>query len=59
MKRDGGKPFDAVTTMRRIRDRLSRRFARMSFAEQKAYLDKRSRAKPPRPRLAKAQKRTA
>jgi hypothetical protein len=29
------KTFDAVKTMRKIRDRLSRRFQGMTFAEQK------------------------
>lgn len=59
MKPDDGKPFDAVATMRRIRNRLSRRFVEMSFAEQKAYINKRSKEKAIRPRPAKAQKRTA
>ncbi|MBN2315969.1 MAG: hypothetical protein JXM79_18730 [Sedimentisphaerales bacterium] len=32
---DKNKAFDAVKTMRRIRDNLSRRFKGMTFAEQK------------------------
>jgi hypothetical protein len=32
------KPFDAVRNMRRIRDRLSRRFQGMSYEQEKEYL---------------------
>ena len=38
------KDFDAVATMRRIRDELSRRFQGMSFCEQKNYIEKRIKA---------------
>jgi hypothetical protein len=33
--------FDSVGTMRRIRDSLSRKFAKMTYDEQKAYMRKR------------------
>ena len=39
------KPFDAVQTMRDIRDRLSEQFEHLSFAEQKRYMRERLRAK--------------
>ncbi len=35
------KTFDAVQTMRDIRDRLSEQFKHMSFAEQKRYMRER------------------
>jgi len=34
------KPFDAVASMRKTRDRLSRRFKGMTFAEQKREMEK-------------------
>lgn len=34
------KDFDAVKTMREIRDQLSREIMNMTFAEEKAYLKK-------------------
>ena len=33
------KPFDAVATMRKTRDKLSRRFKGMTFAEQKREME--------------------
>jgi hypothetical protein len=45
------KPFDAVATMRKIRDRLSRRLKGKSFAEQKLEMERlakrKSRRSPP------------
>ena len=37
---DDRKPFDAVATMRKTRDKLSRRFKGMTFAEQKREMEK-------------------
>jgi hypothetical protein len=34
------KSFDAVAAMRKTRDKLSRRFSKMSFAEQKREMEK-------------------
>ena len=34
------KTFDAVKTMREIRDQLSKEIIKMTFAEEKAYLKK-------------------
>jgi hypothetical protein len=34
------KSFDAVDAMRKTRDKLSRRFSKMSFAEQKREMEK-------------------
>ena len=34
------KEFDAVKTMRQIRDQLSKEIMNMTFAEEKAYLKK-------------------
>ena len=42
----GEKKFDAVKTMRRIRDRLSEQFKGMSFEEQKRYMRERTKARP-------------
>jgi len=42
------KPFDAVQTMRDIRDQLSEQFEHMSYAEQKRYIRERLGAKSPR-----------
>jgi len=41
------KTFDAVQTMRDIRDRLSERFKHLSFAEQKRYMRERLGVKSP------------
>jgi len=38
MKRE--KQFDAVKMMREIRDRLSKEFTKMSYEEQKKYIQK-------------------
>jgi len=46
------KTFDAVQTMRDIRDRLSEQFKHMSFAEQKRYMRERLGVKPPGTREA-------
>ena len=43
------KAFDAVKTMREIRDQLSHEIMNMSFAEEKAYLKKLLAKKPRRP----------
>lgn len=41
MKTNGKqKKFDAVKTMRKIRDQMSREIMNMTFAEEKAYLKK-------------------
>ena len=43
MKNQGNKKekeFDAVKTMREIRDRMSREILNMTFEEEKAYLKK-------------------
>jgi hypothetical protein len=40
------KTFDAVKTMREIRDQLSREIMNMTFAEEKAYLKKLLKKKP-------------
>lgn len=42
------KPFDAVQTMRDIRDRLSEQFEHMSYAEQKRCMRERLGPKAPR-----------
>ena len=42
----GEKKFEAVKTMREIRDRLSEQFKGMSFAEQKQYIRGRIKIKP-------------
>lgn len=42
------KTFDAVKTMRRIRDDLSRRFKNMTFAEQKRAMQVVQKPKPKR-----------
>lgn len=42
------KHFDAVKTMRRIRDNLSRRFKGMTFAEQKRAMQRSQKPKPVR-----------
>ena len=43
MNTNGKKPkktFDAVKTMRKIRDQMSREIMKMTYAEEKAYLKK-------------------
>jgi hypothetical protein len=52
------KTFDAVKTMRRIRDDLSRRFRNMTFVEQKRAMQRRQKPKPARGQTKKAAKRT-
>jgi hypothetical protein len=52
------KSFDAVKTMRKIRDRLSRRFEGMTFAEQKRAMQAARKPKPARPRRRAKAKRT-
>jgi len=52
------KTFDAVKTMRRIRDKLSRRFKDMTFAEQKRAMQRGQKLKPAHRRTQKAAKRT-
>jgi hypothetical protein len=42
------KTFDAVKTMRRIRDNLSQRFKGMTFAEQKRAMEAARKPKPVR-----------
>lgn len=42
----GEKKFDAVRTMREIRDRLSKQFKGMTFEEQKRYIKERTKARP-------------
>jgi len=51
------KPYDAVASMRKARDELSRRFKGMSFAEQKRAMAKLAKGKPRR--VAAAKRRTA
>lgn len=49
MKNNGKKEkkaFDAVKTMREIRDQLSREIRNMTYAEEKAYLKKLLAKKP-------------
>ena len=53
------KTFDAVKTMRKIRDRLSRRFKGMTFEEQKRAMQAAQKRKPIRPRRRTGAKRTA
>ena len=52
------RTFDAVKTMRKIRDRLSRRFEGMSFEEQKRAMEAAQKRKPTRPRRRVGAKRT-
>ncbi len=40
------KKFDAVKTMREIRDRLSEQFKGMSFEEEKRYIKERIKVRP-------------
>lgn len=58
MKR-GEKKFDAVKTMREIRDRLSEQFKSMSFEEQKQYVRERTKARPRTAPTAKTGKEAA
>jgi len=53
------KTFDAVKTMRKIRDRLSRRFEGMTFEEQKRAMQAAQKRKPERPRKRAGAKRTS
>jgi hypothetical protein len=53
------KTFDAVKTMRKIRDDLSRRFKDMTFAEQKRAMKISRKAKTARDGTKRAAKRTA
>lgn len=53
------KTFDAVKSMRRIRDRLSRQFKDMSFVEQKRAMRRRHKSKPARTKARRAAKRPA
>lgn len=43
MQKNKDKPFDAVKTMRELRDALNRETAQMSYEEQKRYIRKRVR----------------
>lgn len=52
------KSFDAVKTMRKIRDSLSRRFKGMTFEEQKRAMRAAQKSKPARPRRRVAAKHT-
>ncbi len=52
------KTFDAVKTMRKIRDRLSRRFEGMTFEEQKRAMEATQKHKPSRPQRRAGAKRT-
>ena len=49
--------FDAVKTMRRIRDDLSRKFKDMSFAEQKLAMRRKQKLKPAPTQMKRATKR--
>jgi len=51
------KTFDAVKTMRKIRDDLSRRFSGMTFAEQKRAMQRKQKPQPARARTKRAAKR--
>jgi len=51
------KTFDAVETMRRIRDDLSRQFKGMSFAEQKRAMRRKQKSKPVRAQTRRVAKR--
>jgi hypothetical protein len=53
------KAFDAVKTMRKIRDSLSRRFEGMSFEEQKRAMQAAEKRKSKRPRRQAGAKRTS
>ena len=55
----GEKKFDAVKTMRRIRDRLSEQFKGMSFEEQKRYIRERTKARSKTAPTAKTGKEAA
>ncbi len=47
------KPFDAVRTMREIRDSLSHETAKMGYEEQKRYMREKSRQSQVKDRQAK------
>jgi len=53
------KKFDAVKTMREVRDRLSDQFKNMSFEEQKQYIRRRVSIKSVTARNAKEGTRAA
>ena len=53
------KTFDAVKTMRKIRDNLSRRFKGMTFEEQKRAMRAAQKPKPARSGMRAAAKPTA
>jgi len=53
------KTFDAVKTMRKIRDKLSRRFQGMTFEEQKRAMQAARKPKPARSRRRAPAKGTA
>ncbi len=53
------KTFDAVKSMRRIRDSLSRRFQDMTFAEQKRAMQKQQKRQPPRAQTKRVAKRAS
>jgi hypothetical protein len=55
----GEKKFDAVKTMRGIRDRLNEHFKSMSFEEQKQYIKERTKARPKTAPTAKTGKEAA
>jgi len=55
----GEKKFDAVKTMREIRDRLSEQFKGMSFEEQKRYIRERTKTRPKTAPSAKTGKEAA
>lgn len=53
------KTFDAVKSMRRIRDRLSRRFQDMTFAEQKRAMQRHQKRQPARAQTKRVTKRAS
>ncbi len=55
----GEKRFDAVKTMRAIRDTLSEQFKDMSFEEEKRYIKERLKLKPRTPQNASSGKQAA
>jgi hypothetical protein len=55
----GEKRFDAVKTMREIRDRLSEQFKGMTFEEQKRYIKERTKVRPKTAPTAKTGKEAA
>jgi hypothetical protein len=53
------KKFDAVKTMREIRDRLSKHFKSMGFEEQKQYIKERTKTRQKTTPTAKTGKEAA